>query len=118
LGREFVEKEIFPLLNHKNYSIYDNFRTNYEHISFIIADELNKLKAQKVLLTDGGTYNTFLVERIQAQCSTRLIIPDKTLIDYKEALIFAFWGILRENKGINTLASVTGAKKDLSSGSV
>jgi len=69
LEREFVKKEIFPLLNHKNYSIYDNFRTYYEHISFITAHELNKLKTQKVLLMGGGAYNTFLVERIQAQSS-------------------------------------------------
>lgn len=45
-----------------------------------------------------------------------LIIPDKNLIEFKEALIFAFLGLLRIDNQINCLQSVTGAKKDHSSG--
>ncbi len=41
-----------------------------------------------------------------------LIIPNKELIDYKEALIFAFLGMLRIEKEENCLKLVTGASKN------
>jgi anhydro-N-acetylmuramic acid kinase len=47
-----------------------------------------------------------------------IIRPEKNVIDYKEALIFAFLGLLRL-KGINNvLATVTGAPQDHCAGKV
>jgi anhydro-N-acetylmuramic acid kinase len=43
-------------------------------------------------------------------------IPSKIIIEFKEALIFALMGALRIEKKINVLSSVTGAKRDSSSG--
>ena len=45
-------------------------------------------------------------------------IPDDILIDFKEALIFGFLGVLKLRGEINILKSVTGANKDHSSGMI
>ena len=65
-----------------------------------------------ILVTGGGAYNTFLLKLIRFRINNRIIIPDESIVDFKEALIFAFLGLLRTRNEINCLASVTGAKKD------
>jgi anhydro-N-acetylmuramic acid kinase len=47
-----------------------------------------------------------------------LVVPDAKTLEYKEALIFALLGILKLRKEVNVLSSVTGAKKDHSSGKI
>jgi anhydro-N-acetylmuramic acid kinase len=44
------------------------------------------------------------------------MIPKKEIIDYKEALIFAFMGVLKINNEINVLSSATGSSADHCSG--
>ena len=72
----------------------------------------------KVLVTGGGAYNAFLLELLQNDTTVDYILPDPKLIEYKEALIFALLGMLKLENKINTLASVTGAHKDHSSGKI
>jgi anhydro-N-acetylmuramic acid kinase len=79
---------------------------------------LTKSKATKCLVTGGGTYNRFLIDQIQQHTSCFLEIPDLTIVDYKEALVFALLGLLRKENQINVLSSVTGAKHDHSSGRI
>ncbi|HIC32650.1 MAG TPA: anhydro-N-acetylmuramic acid kinase, partial [Flavobacteriaceae bacterium] len=69
-------------------------------------------------LTGGGTYNDFLVERIKALTNNQIVIPSKEIIEFKEALIFGFLGVLKLREENNCLASVTGASKDHSSGNI
>ncbi|MDR0619738.1 MAG: anhydro-N-acetylmuramic acid kinase [Bacteroidales bacterium] len=71
-----------------------------------------------MLITGGGALNTYLTERIKAHTSVQTVQSPKQLIEYKEALIFAFLGLLRIEKRPNALASVTGAKKDNTGGSI
>jgi len=61
------------------------------------------------LLTGGGTFNSFLADRIKANTNNKIIIPTNKIIDFKEALIFAFLGVLRLRNETNCLKSVTGA---------
>ena len=72
----------------------------------------------KLLITGGGAYNDFLVSQIKRFSTPEIIIPDKNLIDFKEALIFAFLGVLRMRNEINCLRSVTGASKDSIGGAI
>ena len=68
------------------------------------------------LITGGGAFNSYLIERLKHYTKTDIHLPKKNIIEYKEALIFAFLGVLRYRNEMNCLSSVTGAKADCSSG--
>ncbi len=111
LGREWVEKYVFSMLEDTKLSVEDKLRTFYEHIvrqlsiCFTGSDK-------KVLVTGGGAHNAFLITLLKKKVSHRIIIPEPELVDYKEAMIFAFLGLLHQRGEKNCLASVTGAKHD------
>ncbi|RRJ91260.1 anhydro-N-acetylmuramic acid kinase [Paenimyroides tangerinum] len=116
LGIEFVFNEVLPIINRFNIEIQDVLATYVEHIAIQIENVL-KNKTGKMLVTGGGAFNTFLIERIKKRNpNIQIIIPNPVIMNYKEALIFAFLGILKLNNTNNVLASVTGAKMDHSSG--
>jgi anhydro-N-acetylmuramic acid kinase len=116
LGREWMEKVFFPVLEKFDLPVRDQLRTVVEHIAIQIS--LQTQKPGKMLVTGGGAKNTFLMERISALSNQTIIVPDPEIIDFKEALIFAFLGLLRFLNLPNCLASVTGAAHDHSSGAV
>ncbi len=116
LGREWVDEIFFPELNSAIGNEEDKLRTIYEHIAEQISNSVNS--SGKVLVTGGGAFNTFLIELLQQKTNARIILPDAKIINYKEALIFAFLGVLKVRDEINCLASVTGALRDSSSGIV
>ena len=72
----------------------------------------------KLLITGGGALNQFLIELIKSKLSSdkKIIIPTKTVINFKEALVFAFLGVLRLRNENNVLKSVTGASHNSCSG--
>lgn len=119
LGKEWVDNIILPLLTPYKLSPEDNLRTLIEHIAFQIKEIIKKANIQEILITGGGAKNIFLIERMQYYLpEQKLIIPHETLIDYKEALIFAFMGLLRIRQENNCLKSVTGAACDNCGGCV
>ncbi len=123
LGKEWIDEKIMPLINKSNISINDKMRTVYEHVAFQIGGCINKnikehngTKKSSILFTGGGTHNKFLMDLIKVKSKAAVIVPVKEIIDYKEALIFAFLGILRFRRQVNCLSSVTGSKADNSGG--
>tara|TARA_Y100001978_G_scaffold202715_2_gene224822 strand:- start:321 stop:1376 length:1056 start_codon:yes stop_codon:yes gene_type:complete len=109
LGREWLEREFLYVLKKYNDSTPNILRTLVEHIAIQIA---NCIKSGKCLVTGGGAFNTFLIQRIKAMSQANFLLGDKKLIEYKEALIFGLLGVLKIEKEINCLASVTGAKRN------
>jgi len=116
LGYEFVQEKIMPILNQFRLSTIDLLRTYTEHIAQQLS--LNLKPKGTVLVTGGGAYNVFLINRLKALSECEIIIPPNEIVDFKEALIFAFLGLRRLNNQINCLKSVTGASKDHSSGDI
>lgn len=115
LGREWFQEAMVPLITEPGISVQDRMRTVVEHIAFTLTEAIG-MGTEKVLTTGGGAHNTFLVERLNALIGGRLIVPGKMVVDYKEAMIFAFLGV-RGLRGESTaLASVTGATRDSSGG--
>lgn len=116
LGREYVEEKVFPLLNKYKISVNDKLHTYYEHAAFQINEAVKNKKQAQILVTGGGAYNGYLIRRIKALSGQRIVIPDDTIIQYKEALIFALLGLLRAGKANNILASYTGASRNSTGG--
>jgi anhydro-N-acetylmuramic acid kinase len=119
LGREDVERDIFPLLDNSTASIADKLNTFCRHIALQIANVLPaEVSDLKMLITGGGTLNNYLLECIESACHLKIVIPEKKIIDFKEAIIFAFLGVLRMRNENNCLRSVTGAERDSCGGDV
>lgn len=114
LGIEWCNEKIFPLFD--NIETIDLLATFTEHAAHQISKICNNHQLKNILFTGGGTYNTYLVEKIRSKTSAQIIISGKDIIDYKEALIFAFMGLLRHHNEINVLSSATGSSHDHSSG--
>ncbi len=95
LGREWVEKSYMPLLDKYDLPLENIMSSVYEHISVQIGSYLDISGHGQVLVTGGGAFNNFLIEKIQANTGSVLVIPDEQLVKFKEALIFAFLGLLR-----------------------
>lgn len=116
LGFEFVKEIVLPLIENYSISMEDKMHTFTEHIALQTALALPN-KQGKILITGGGAYNDFLIERMQFHLpKIQIIIPDSKTLEFKEALIFALLGVLKLRNEINVLRSVTGAEKDHSSG--
>jgi anhydro-N-acetylmuramic acid kinase len=118
LGREWVFEKIISLADKYEISIEDKLRTNVEHSAFQIAEIINKNKLKRVLISGGGAYNQFFVERIQNYTKAELYIPDSKIVEFKEALVFAFLGVLRTLEKDNCLKSVTGADNNNCGGAI
>ncbi len=127
IGVEYFNLEVLPLLESYQIPVEDKLRTFCHHIALqvkaVIDDETKAMDASSIeklsiLLTGGGTYNTFLVKIIKEHLKLNVVIPENKIIDFKEALIFAFLGVLRMRGEVNILKSVTGASRDSCSGAV
>lgn len=114
LGVEWVLEHVSSKFTKQ--STEDLLATFTEHSAIQIANTLNQFHLKNVLVTGGGSYHSYLIEKIKSKTTTEIIIPEKTIIDYKEALIFALMGVLRINNEINVLASATGSSENHSSG--
>ena len=119
LAREWFEQSFLPVIDGSSISDFDKLRTVVEHVAVRISNASEKNVASgKLLVTGGGAKNSLLMERIKALSNLDIVIPNVEIVDYKEALIFAFLGVLRVNGINNVLRSVTGATTDSCSGIV
>ena len=121
LGREDLEDDFIPLLSESGLSEKDLLATLVEHYAFQIAKVIKRHQPTtqpSVLITGGGAYNSYFIERLDSQLNNSWFHTEATpeLIEFKEALVFGFLGVLRLRKENNCLASVTGADLDSSGG--
>ena len=115
---EWVEKNFWPLIDTQKFPVNSVLRTIYEHISNQITKVIQSNSSEKILITGGGAYNSFLISILQEKTEIQIIIPEKQIVEFKEALIFAFLGVLRWESENNCLATVTGAIKDCCGGAI
>lgn len=127
LGGGWVNKVFTPIFKNFHISIEDKLRTAVEHIAIQITRDINLIYAQErllqtstdsLLVTGGGAYNAFLINRLKEMAPVNIVVPDAATIDYKEALLMAFIGVLRVRGEVNCLSSVTGADMDNVGGAI
>ena len=117
LGIEWVNEQIFPLLEkYRTISVEDRIHTYTQHIAKQIGSTF--LDSDSVLITGGGAKNDYLISLLNQFSKAKFSIPDPLVVDFKEALIFAFLGLLRIENQVNCLSCVTGASADHSSGNI
>lgn len=117
MSNQLVTNTFIPIIDTCSASVPDKLYTVCKHIAYQISKTMNP-RWNKVLITGGGAHNSFLVKAIELETNKNIIIPSEEIIDYKEALIFAFMGVLRSLNLVNVYASVTGASADSSQGVV
>ncbi|MFY0600821.1 MAG: anhydro-N-acetylmuramic acid kinase [Cyclobacteriaceae bacterium] len=110
------------IINRTKLDASDVLRTYTQLITDMISSDIsrNVSKGSKVLFTGGGAYNSFLIELMKHNLSgdAQVSIPEKDIIEFKEALIFGFLGLLKKLGRPNVFASVTGATADSVSGTI
>ncbi len=116
MSNQLVEGTFISIIDESEASIEDSLYTVCKHIAYQTDQVTKAFKGGNVFITGGGAHNGFLITAIQKELRKKIIIPKKVLIDFKEALVFAFMGVLRLEEKTNCLASATGARRDSSSG--
>lgn len=120
LGIEWLNEKVFPLL--EIYSHHQPVDLLNTYIEFSCEQLVKGFESfdnwKRVLLTGGGTHNQYFVERLKQIIgeNSEVVIPSAELIDFKEAMVFAFLGLLRLENQVNCLKEVTGASFSASGG--
>jgi anhydro-N-acetylmuramic acid kinase len=111
LGKEWFDEHVWPLL--KELDVSAAMATGVEHIAEQITQSM-KLIIGNILCTGGGAYNDYLITRIRSKLTSNqtLIVPENQIIDFKEAMLFAFLGACYLNQEPNVLSTSTGSSKN------
>ncbi len=130
LANDFGTEIIYPAIKNSGLEVRDALRTMVEHIVFQIKQSIDKVRKiqnagsdvqSNLLITGGGAFNDFVVERLRQELQSinvEVVVAEKNLVQYKEALIMGLIGVLRWREENNLLGSVTGARRDSIGGAV
>jgi anhydro-N-acetylmuramic acid kinase len=115
LDKERLLSEVMPLFNKNSLSSEDKLATACLHI----AEQIGKVikmaapaERSRMLVTGGGAFNSWLVHCIEESSPAEIVVPDQETIAFKEAIVFAFLGLMRALNVSNSFSSVTGARHD------
>ena len=132
LANSFGTDVVYPLIQGSGCSTQDALRTYVEHIIVQIINSLttyylrapNRVSTERstrLLATGGGAFNRFLIDRLRDQLgklNIEVVVPGQDLVQYKEAMIMGFIGVLRWRQEYNVYSSVTGAERDSINGAL
>jgi anhydro-N-acetylmuramic acid kinase len=122
LANDFGTDIVYPIVKEARLSTNDAIRTYTEHISAQIKNSVAGLinnkplaESRKLVVTGGGALNIFMVEQLKKDLlplRIEVIVPDKKLVNYKEAMVMALMGVLRWREEYNVFSSVTGSVRN------
>lgn len=118
LDNTWIKNHFTPIVSKLNISPKDALATMCEFIAHQISNDLiafsNQSIPNRIMVTGGGAFNSYLLERIThytIDLNTEIYLPDPIVINFKEAVMIALMGYLFINNIENTIANVTGASK-------
>ncbi|MEY3348466.1 MAG: hypothetical protein RLY46_505 [Bacteroidota bacterium] len=122
LANEFGTDVIIPLIKSFKLDIRDALCTYVEHIAMQVSESVQQINRkrgvipteEKILVTGGGAFNVFLVERLNHHLHASNLtveVPDPQTVAFKEAIIMGLLGILRWREEPTVLKTVTGARE-------
>ena len=122
LGREWMEREFWPVFNSaRPPRTEDALATASAHIAWSIVHGLRTAHAPqgKALLSGGGARNAHLVRQLrQIAPEWQWTVAPDDILESKEALAFAYLGLLRLRNEPNVLACYAGGQNDGCDGTV
>lgn len=130
LDNQWVVQNLLKKYREFPESVENRMRTAVEQLAeqtvssvlHIIENEGLTNKKYRMLATGGGVFNSFLMQRMQElfkeKVDLEIVIPEKKIIGFKEAILMALLGVLRMENIPNCLASVTGARRDTIGGAI
>lgn len=124
LGWEWTAENVFPIFRKHQPSLEDGLCTYIEHVTDQIARAIKHIQArnEKIVITGGGRHNPFLMSKLKDKIAVYDIEIAENIgnemIDFKEAIIFAFLGLRTLTNLPNTLTEVTGASMAAVSGAI
>ena len=130
LDNSFGTDTVFALITKQQPEPRDALRSYTEHIVQQLVYAINQLlpradktnnRHQQLLVTGGGAFNTFLIDRLRESLGVfgiQLVVPEAAVVANKEALIMALLGVLRWREENTVLHTVTGASRSSIGGAV
>lgn len=109
-GLDIAICEFETVGNKHNYAILKAITIPYSDVWRARLTDVKDATAEQYFMLNG-LYGNFVAEQIKE-------FREQEIVNFKEALIFAFLGYLRLNNKINTLKFVTGASSDSIGGAV
>lgn len=116
LGAEWLDAHFYKLLDIDELSAQDKLGICYEVISDQMAKVLTERNIKSALVTGGGAKNDYLIELVREKCPCEIVIPEMEIVDFKEALVFAYLGVLFMEGSPNALKEVTSASVSVCGG--
>lgn len=127
LSNAWVTDTLWPLLRTEELTVADRLHTFTHWLASKIAEDMSvegdhlggAAGATQVLVSGGGTRNTYLLEQLQrATTELDFVAGNDTTTDFKEAALIALCALFRQQLIPNGLASATGADRDTINGAL
>ena len=125
LSNQWVQRHLVrPLLQAEDVSVADRLRTAVAHTVAQLTLSLQlffstEKTPPRLLVTGGGAHNSFLIETLRAALpQLEIVVPERQVVDFKEAALMALMGALRWYCLPNVDASATGARRATVSGAL
>ncbi len=112
LGQEWIDEHFIEYVD--LLAPQDALATCVQHMADQIAMHL---KGKRTLVTGGGAFNTTLLQAIEEN-GVDIVLPEKTMIEAKEAVVFALLGYERFKGNTNVIGTTTGSGIWHSSGTI